>query len=151
MRQLTRAARIETVRTFEKEANRITAQMRVKIRRKTGLAASTVKWQWSKTQDLAVRFTAGGKATQKEPRKFSAFERAKYRISGVTVAPFDYVRALEFGTKRHRVGGMFAGAWHPGSKAFPFFHATAKTGKRQSRRLLKERWRNSIKTVGGSS
>lgn len=150
MRRLTRAARVETARTFEQEANRITARMRAQVRRKSGAAASTIKWRWHRTLDLAVRITAGGRRTQKDPRRFSMGERVKHRLAGRTVKKFDYVMALEHGTKRHRVGGLFAGAWHPGSRPFPFFYKNARAGKSRARRVLKERWRNSMRTAARS-
>lgn len=56
---------------------------------------------------------------------------------------WNYARGVEFGTKRHRVGGKFKGAWHPGSKPRPFLFPAA--------RLLRRRNKNRIGRAMGKA
>lgn len=45
--------------------------------------------------------------------------------------PFQLAIGEEFGTKPHIVGGMFAGAQHPGTAARPFFYPAYRLGAKR--------------------
>lgn len=68
----------------------------------------------------AFQVVAGDESTQVELRKGSG------KFGNLALME-------EFGTKRHRLGGIFKGAWHPGNKPRPFFFPAFRLLKKKVR------------------
>lgn len=73
---------------------------------------------------------------------------ASVQVGQTTVTIFAsvfYARWVEFGTPPHIVGGKFAGAQHPGSKAHPFFFVSFRALRKEVKRMLAKAIREAIK------
>lgn len=73
---------------------------------------------------------------------------ASARAGAITVTIFAgafYARFIEFGTAPHTVGGMFAGAEHPGTTAQPFFFVSFRALRKEVKRMLTKAVRDAVK------
>lgn len=61
-----------------------------------------------------------------------------------------YAHLVEFGTAPHTVGGLYAGAHHPGSKAKPFFYPSYRAMKKDVRRRINKAIREAVQKVAAS-
>ena len=62
-----------------------------------------------------------------------------------------YARLVEFGTAPHIVGGLFAGAEHPGTAAQPYFYASFRAMRKKLRLAIRKASREAAIKVAGSS
>jgi len=109
-----------------KNAALLLAKMKAKVPKKSGKLASTIRV--GKNNDLSYTIKAGGAVTTKKVR-------AGFTGPG---SDYDYANAVEFGTKPHKNGGLFAGSRHPGTKAKPFFFSSYRSQKRALKKDFKE-------------
>jgi HK97 gp10 family phage protein len=115
------------VKANSESADAMVALAKRLVPRKTGALERSIR----KTTPLegVVTIRAGGPLTTTEVRKGS----------GVA---YDYASAVEFGTAPHKLGGLFAGGRHPGTKAQPFFYpayrALKKTARSKAARAIKK-------------
>lgn len=104
------------------------------VPKKSGMLASTIRME--PAQSGGFRVAAGGAATTK-------------KVRGGKGKPYDYALAVEFGTKGHVVGGEFAGAQHPGTKAQPFFYPSFRIVRKKQKARATRAINSSIKKVAG--
>lgn len=60
-----------------------------------------------------------------------------------------YARWVEFGTMPHIVGGIYAGAQHPGTAAQPFFYPMYRLNKRRLKSRVSRAQNRAIREVAG--
>lgn len=133
------------------EAEFVAQIMRSKIAVKSGVAKTTIRVRDHRSRVVGAAIMAGGKATEKKLRK------------GYGV--FDYTRALEFGTRKHRNGSTgtsgLGGAlkrlsgraakrrprFHPGAKKYPFFWPAYRLRKRAAKTAVANSVKNALGLV----
>lgn len=100
----------------------------------TGALRASIRQEPSReAEGFGVKVIAGGTAeTRREVRKGS----------GIFT---DVAKIAEFGTKKHRNQGKFAGSLHPGTKARPFFYPAYRAIKTRLRSKVSRAMRNAIK------
>lgn len=103
----------------------------------TGALRASIRQEPSKTAEgYGVNVVAGGTTgTRREVREGS----------GVFT---DTARLIEFGTKKHRNKGKFAGSLHPGTTARPFFFPAYRAIKKRLKSKLSAAIRKGIKSGG---
>jgi HK97 gp10 family phage protein len=77
-----------------------------------------------------------------------ALQVAATKVGPLTVTIFVgafYARFVEFGTNPHTVGGLFAGADHPGTPAQPFFFVSFRASRKEVKRMLIKAVRDAVK------
>lgn len=104
----------------------LVAKMKARVPRKSGTLARSIRYE--KINELGYRIRAGGPTTTKKTR-------AGWFSAG---SEFDYANAVEFGTKPHKLGGIFKGSRHPGSTPRPFFYGTYRTEKRAIKKRIRD-------------
>lgn len=106
-------------------ASKLVAKMKARVPKgPTGKLAASIRYE--KISELGYRLRAGGPATTKNTRSgwFGAG------------SDYDYAHAVEFGTKPHKLGGLFKGSRHPGSAPRPFFFGSYRTEKRAIKKRI---------------
>jgi hypothetical protein len=127
LKALPPAVKGEMSHSLQQSADEITAMQKRLVRRKTGTLASTIANEAKPNTDgLVIGMFAGGpKTTKTVTDKF-----------GLTAYEYDYAFSEEFGTKKHKNEGKFAGSENPGVTAHPFFFPAYRFGKKRARQRL---------------
>lgn len=116
-------------------AERMVALAKRLAPKKTGKLDVSIRVK--KINENVVTIRAGGKDTMTEVRAGS----------GVM---FDYALAVEFGTKPHKLGGLFKGARHPGTAAQPFFYPAYRALKKSARARARAALKKAAQRVAAS-
>lgn len=62
-----------------------------------------------------------------------------------------YAHLVEFGTSPHVLGGIFAGAWHPGTAPQPFFFPPYRALRRRAKSRVTRATKKAVQRVAGQS
>lgn len=96
---------------------------------------------------LGARVAAGGTAGTRKLVREGAAAYADDADFGGGSKYVDTAFMKEFGTKRHRNKGKFAGSRHPGTKAEPFFYPAAKLNKARNKRRMSQALSQAMKAA----
>lgn len=124
---------------LEDSAKSITSMQRRLAPRDEGDLEKTITWRWGDENRIA--YAIGGAAAPMQVRI-----TAGGRVNGVDVR---YAHIVEFGSAPHVVGGIFAGAMHPGTPPQPFFFPSYRAQKRSTKNRMRRAFRKAIAASAG--
>ena len=119
-----------------KGAEAVAGHARMLVAKRTGHLASTIN-AIAQPERLGAMVVAGDATTLVEVREGS----------GIFT---NIARLVEFGTKRHRNKGKFAGSWHPGTRAQPFFWPAYRIERKRIKARMGRAIGKAARAVAGS-
>jgi hypothetical protein len=99
----------------------------------------TITWRWGNENRIA--YAIGGAAAPMQIRL-----TAGGQVGGVDVR---YAHIVEFGSAPHVVGGLYAGAMHPGTPPQPFFFGPYRANKRRVKSRMKRAFKRAVAASAG--
>lgn len=145
LRVLPDEARLMMRDAMAKEADEIVGLMKRLAPVKTGALRDSIGWAWGNNIPKGAMAVA-----TKGKGDLSITIYAGSRDKALGDADAYYARWIEFGTASHIVGGKYAGADHPGTKAQPFFYPGWRAGKKQAKKNLRKAARDAARKVAAS-
>lgn len=132
-------AKRQMAAALDKDADELVAAQKALAHFRSGKTKESIRKEPG-ANELQVIVRAGGPLTTKEVRTGSG-------------APYDYALGEELGTKGHIVGGLYAGAWSPGTKKqdTAFFWPAYRLLKKRMRSRIKRAVNKAAKTVWNGS
>lgn len=126
---------------MEAKANEIVAMMKNLVPVDDGTLRDSIGWTWGKAPKGSLTL-ASVQATGDSDMTLTIYAGNKEAF---------YARWVEFGTARHKNGGLFAGSIHPGTTAQPFFFVSWRANKRRTVRAVRKATRDAAKKVAAGS
>ncbi|WP_312857947.1 HK97 gp10 family phage protein [Mesorhizobium zhangyense] len=141
LKKLPAAAEVAIKTAMEQGANEIVAMMKSLVAVDSGELRDSIGWTWGDapkySQRIASVKSASGKLTL---TIYAGNSRVRY------------AHLVEFATKAHENGGLYAGTQHPGTSAQPFFFVSYRALRRRTKSRITRAITKSAKAVaaGGS-
>lgn len=84
-----------------------------------------------------------------KPKYAQAVTRVRFGTTRVTIfagnAKVRYAHLVEFGTRPHPQGGLYAGTMHPGTRPQPFFFSSWRATRNEARKIIRQAVRDAVR------
>lgn len=141
LKRLPSVAKAEIKAAMEAAAGEVVAMMQSLVPVGDTMALhDSIAWTWGKAPrgSLVIASVKSGMAAELTLTIYAGNAEAFY------------ARWVEFGTKGHTNGGMFAGSKHPGTRAQPFFYISWRANKKPARARVRKAVRTAARKVASS-
>lgn len=139
LKQLPAAAEKRIKEAMEVGANEIVALMKSLVAVDSGDLRDSIGWTWGEapkySQKIATVKSSNGKLVI---TIYAGNEKVRY------------AHLVEFATKAHENGGLYAGTQHPGTSAQPFFFVSYRALRRRTKSRITRAITKSAKEVAAS-
>lgn len=132
LEKLREQTRVEVSQMLAEAGDKIVAMMKRQVPVKSGALRDSIGWTFGDAPKYSQRVVVG----QAGDIRITIYAgNSKVR----------YAHLVEFGTAPHVVGGLYAGAQHPGTTAQPFFYPAYRATRKEVKRMLRKAIREAVR------